>query len=69
MCQPMISAASRAPGGSRRPGAHARPPCEHGTYAVEPLANIAVLGGPDGPVLYDDANAFEEFVAATEANN
>jgi hypothetical protein len=31
---------------------------------VDPVADIAVLGGPDGQELYDEANAYEEFVEA-----
>jgi hypothetical protein len=34
-------------------------------YAVEPVADIAVLGGPDGQELFDDAEAFETFTEAT----
>ncbi len=33
--------------------------------AVEPVADIAVLGAPDGQILHADASAFESFVAAT----
>jgi len=36
-------------------------------YAVEPVADLAVLGAPDNQAIPDDASAFEEFVEATEA--
>ena len=36
-------------------------------YAVEPVADIAALGAPDGQVLYDDCEAFETFAEDTPA--
>jgi S1-C subfamily serine protease len=34
-------------------------------YAVEPVADIAVLGQPDNQTFFDDANAFDAFCEAT----
>lgn len=38
-----------------------------GVVAVEPVADIAVLGPPDSQVFCDDAEAFEDHSAATPA--
>lgn len=43
------------------------PPFRLSVYAVEPVADIAVLGAPDDQVFGEDADAFEAFCESTAA--